>query len=177
MNKNPLLLTVLFTACGALLAGCAGQTRAAGAPLSAGCHQITDPAKAATAFYEPGIAFKARPIERNYSRQNWTGDVVGAEVHVRATPGATPEYLQRALVCHAKGTGPAASPNDPLRPAGGISNIQVQSAGYAFVVSVFGNDRQASKDIVARATAMVSGVGGTVDVRELSSGPSASTDL
>ena len=93
--------------------------------------------------------------------------MVGTEVRVRATPGVTAEYLQRALTCHAMGTHPAASPNDPLRPKGGLAEVNVVSIGHSFAVSLMGNDIAASKDAHARAKAMIEASQSTVTVRDV----------
>jgi hypothetical protein len=147
-------------------AGCAAQPKQVAAPASAACHQLPEPLKEASAFYSPGAVAGVRQMEVSYSRQNWSGQVTGAEVLVRATPSTSPEYLQRALICHAFGTGPAATPNDPLRPEGGLAEVRVRSHGHLYSVALLGNGVRASKDIVARASAML-GSGGEVKVRDV----------
>jgi hypothetical protein len=158
----------LLVASAAASIGCSSsQGQAASPSASAGCSQISQPLQDAAAFYAPGAAYRARAIEPRYSRQNYTGAITGAEVHVRATPGISQEYLERVLICHARGAGPSASPNDPLRPQGGVADVQVRSSGHSYAVSIFGNGPESSRDIVDRASAMVHGSGGTVEVREL----------
>ena len=154
----------------ALSMGCATHNRAAAdPPPAAGCHLIPDPLQAAAPFYEPGGAYAQHPLEVSHARQTWRGELVGAEVRIRATPGATSEYLERVLWCHAIGSGPAASPNDPLRPAGGVADVRVRSVGRSFAVMVLGRDAVASKDVAARAHAMVGSEGATLRIADANS--------
>lgn len=128
------------------------------------CAQINAP-KVAAPFYENVHA--ARPSYRTVSRTRAFENKVlaGAELDMRATPGMTTEFLQRALACNAVAKEQAFL-NDPLHPSGTVDGVAVRSTGAGFTVTVTSNDSDTARDILRRSEALV-GEGGRVDVRQI----------
>jgi hypothetical protein len=79
-------------------------------------------------------------------------------LYVRPAPGATAEWLERALKCHstrlAASQGRAiAAGNDPFALPGSAPEIAVKSAGDGFRIEISGALGTEARDILARAQA------------------------
>lgn len=153
-------LAFALSACG----GAAHQdARVAAAP---GCQEIAGN-EATAEFYAPGRVYRARKLEKrdHLVRAIKINRVVGAELYLHAPRNVTSEFMERALICHAR-TGQAAHPNDPLHPSeGSVRRVSVRSEGGSLAVQVVGEDTQAGREIWARARAFASG--SNVDVRQV----------
>jgi hypothetical protein len=84
----------------------------------------------------------------------------GATFRIRALPGVTPEWLDRALECHSArrvlGRIPAASaPSDPFWLPGSIVDIDVESARDGFTAKVAGSTPADGQEVLARANAFL----------------------
>src|SRR5258706_12763332 len=94
--------------CGALLsglaaAGCAAQEKSevASASASAGCSQLGDTSGVAATAFAPGNVYAAAQREQAQPKPyEVRGTHPGTVLYVRAAPGVSKEYLERALVCH-----------------------------------------------------------------------------
>lgn len=123
--------------------------------------------EATAEFYTPGRVYAARKLEKReiVARAIQRDRVVGAELYLPAPRNVTSEFMERALICHAR-SGQAAHPNDPLHPSdGSVRRVSVRSTGGSLAVQVLGNDPQAGREIWARARAFASG--SNVDVRQI----------
>jgi hypothetical protein len=84
--------------------------------------------------------------------------LAGAIIHLRAIQGMTAEWLDRALECRSaeRVLGKIAenvSPNDPFWLPGRMVQIQTESAGHGFRVSVSGATSDDAQEILIRANA------------------------
>ncbi len=82
----------------------------------------------------------------------------GANIYVRAIQGMTPEWLDRALECHGArrvlGKIPEnVSPNDPFWLPGRMVDLDTQSMGHGFRVSIRGVTPDDAQEILIRANA------------------------
>lgn len=101
--------------------------------------------------------------------------IEGAEIYIPAEAGINEAYLERALSCYAASRSGTAQPHHPLR-ADGIRSISARESGQTFRVSIRGVDRKAGEEIWKRSQALRN-ASGTIEIRQLSSGPSQSRTL
>jgi hypothetical protein len=149
------------------LGACGGASRAEARIAAApGCQEIAGN-EASAEFYTPGRVYAARKLEKreHTARAIQINRVVGAELYLHAPRNVTSEFMERALICHAR-SGHAAHPNDPLHPSeGSVRRVSVRSTGGNLVVEVVGDGPQAGREIWARASAFASS--SHVDVRQV----------
>jgi hypothetical protein len=159
--------------CGALLsglsaAGCAAHSTSEVASASAGCNQLGDTSGVVATAFAPGNVYGAAQREQTQPKPyEVRGTHSGTVLYVRATPGVSKEYLERALVCHTA-YGRSLNASDPLHPSRGtIASVQVQSAGSGYAVRIIGDERETDEDVYLRARALSSP--GTVSVEQVAS--------
>ncbi len=78
----------------------------------------------------------------------------GARLHVRPLPGLSREAMDRSLECHEARVmlgRVAAGPDDPYVLEGNWLDIDVDSEGDGFVVSVLGGDADTARRVLERA--------------------------
>jgi hypothetical protein len=105
-------------------------------------------ARSAVDSVEPAYSYvKSGPVDREARLR-------GARIHVRPLPGFSREAMDRSLECHQArvllGRVPA-GPDDPYVLAGNWLDIDVDSNGDGFVVSVLGDDLDAARRVLERA--------------------------
>jgi hypothetical protein len=89
----------------------------------------------------------------------------GARLYVPAQQGWSAPYLERVLSCHAAASDSGAA-SDPFQVAG-VSNVDVDSHGSRFVITIAGQTREAGSQIWQRAEALRD-QNARVEVRQLS---------
>lgn len=82
----------------------------------------------------------------------------GAVIHIRASQGVTPEWLDRALECHGakrllRHTPEETIASDPFWLPGRMVDIQTESAQDSFKVAVRGESTDDAQEILIRANA------------------------
>lgn len=168
---------VLCVAVGSLAAACTGaQRRSEPSQLSAACDRIGDADVQVAHFLAPGNAHAVEPIYRRefVVRAYQPRRLVGAVVHVPAPPNVSEAYFERALTCHARTTSTSVDhAHDPLRVAG-VRNVDVESHGPTFRVSIYGEERDSSRAILERAR-ILQEMRGQVTVRQLASRSTANS--
>jgi hypothetical protein len=99
---------------------------------------------------------------RSASGKSETGERLhGALIRVRALPGMTAEWLDRALECHSArrllGRVPReAAPNDPFWLPGRAVDIDAKSGRDVFLVAVEGATLDDAQEVLIRANALMS---------------------
>ena len=170
--------TVIAAGLAGVVAGCgaAAQSQATTQLSSSQCAGLTDSDRQVAALYEPGSIERVEPVRRQVflARAIQPHYTSGARLYVPAQEGMTGPYLERVLSCHAASSANV-HPNDPLRVAN-IESVDVTTAGPRFVVTIEGADRAAGRAIWERAQALRD-PSTKVEVRQLSTGPSASTNM
>jgi hypothetical protein len=152
ISTTPSLALALIVGA-ALSTGCAQQSRPAPETARMGCDPATqgDGAKSLA----PGKVVAVSPVKEKVflARALQFERTVGADLYVRAEPGMSAEYLERALTCHAQGAEPVHS-NDPLHPGTGVVHVKVESANGGFAVRATGSTDEAGRAIWKRAEAL-----------------------
>jgi hypothetical protein len=97
-------------------------------------------------------------VRASTDRAGTSSRLEGAVVYVRAIQGVTAEWLGRALECHSarRVLGRIAenvSPNDPFWLPGRMVDIDTQSIGHGFRISVRGATQDDAQEILIRANA------------------------
>lgn len=97
---------------------------------------------------EPAYSYvKSGPVDREARLR-------GARIHVRPLPGFSREAMDRSLECHEArvllGRVPGAA-DDPYVLEGNWLDIDVDSEGDGFVVSILADDRDAAQRVLERA--------------------------
>lgn len=94
------------------------------------------------------------------AKETQVGRLQGASITVRATPGLTPEYLQRIVSCHVA-RDPAMAATRPELSSSPLSvkgaSAMVESAGDAFRIDIKGDSKEASEEIAQRAKELGAG--------------------
>lgn len=145
------LLVLGFSAIAA--AGCASDQKQPASVASAGCQQLGDVNAVVAEQLQGGQVYGAREVrERVFlARALQPERTVGADLYVLATPNTTPQYLERALTCHAA-QGRALSSNDPFHPSDGyVTDVSVRPVSNGFAIRVRGSNQDAAKEIWQRA--------------------------
>lgn len=150
-----------------VLAGCAGAQNREAAVADAraaeahSCVGISDPVHRAHPIFQPELVSQVTPLyrEERHGRATFTR-VRGAEIHVRATPSVTAQWLQRSLECHIarRELGRVSHndvPNDPVYLPAGPASVHVREARDGFVVVLEGRDAAHAREVLSRARALV----------------------
>ena len=94
---------------------------------------------------------RVEPLVQQTPTRKTVGPTVGAIVVVHARPGVTAESLQQRIQCyaaHARASGTIASSDPVLVPD---STVRVRATKNGFAVEIRSNDRDAAREILARA--------------------------
>lgn len=84
------------------------------------------------------------------------GVAVGVKLYLPAEYGMNRAYLERLLTCHAvQPPRLDEHPNDPLLTAGIIALTIDEASGGEYEISILTETRQAAKDVVQRAQAIL----------------------
>jgi hypothetical protein len=89
----------------------------------------------------------------------------GARLYVPAQQGWNAPYLERVLSCHAAAS-ENGSANDPFQVAG-VSNVNVDTHGSRYVITIAGQSREAGRNIWQRAESLRD-QNANIDVRQIS---------
>jgi hypothetical protein len=147
------LVAVALAALGSF--ACASQSEPRTVASGAGCSQLGDTHTAAAGILAPGNVYAARRADPHPFTSR--GQQPGVDLLVHATPGASREYLERALSCHAQ-FGRALNDSDPLHPqAGRVADVDVRSLPGGYAVRVVGEDRAVNDEIYSRARNLTGG--------------------
>lgn len=138
------------------IGGCGATTQSRANTQIAGvqCGAITDLDRQVAELYAPGNVARVEPVYRTQfvARAVQPRFVSGAKLYVPAQQGMSQGYLERVLTCHAAARS-AEHPNDPLRVAN-LRDVDVESRGQRFVISIEGTDRASGSEIYQRARAL-----------------------
>jgi hypothetical protein len=157
------LVVVALAAVGSF--ACASQSEPRTVASGAGCAELGDTHTAVAGILAPGNVYAARRAEPDPFKSR--GHRPGVDVLVHATPGASREYVERTLSCHAQ-FGRALNDSDPLHPqAGSVADVDVHSLPGGYAVRVVGEDRAANEDIYQRARNLAGGA--SVQVEQVAS--------
>ena len=143
-------LTALAMCLSALtLSACATHTARPPEVARLGCDQLPSdsgnqlaPGKVTAVSRVTRTEFHARALQPQRT--------IGADFYVRAEPGVTAEYLERALTCHAQAGQPLHA-NDPLHPGNGQVTVDVRTAHSGFAVRATGSTAEVGTEIWRRA--------------------------
>jgi hypothetical protein len=95
---------------------------------------------------------RAEPETRHVSQKERPA-LVGARLYVRPTDTLTPEWLSRVLACHMTKRVPCPS-NESCPLEVGKVDVDVSSAGTAFVVVVTSLDPASAREVLRRGKAL-----------------------
>jgi hypothetical protein len=135
-------------ACAAILAiGCSGKPAQSAEAACAGVSN-EEAAGGITRF----TVERAEPETRQVSQKELPA-LVGARLYVRPTEKLTPEWLSRVLSCHMTKRMPCPS-NESCPLEVGKVEVDVSSAGTAFVVLVTSSDPASAREVLRRGKAL-----------------------
>ncbi len=163
--------SVFLGLCAVATAACSSAAQPVPTTIAAGCAQLNDTQAVTAKLLEPGAVHSVRKFEKRefLARAIQPMRTLGADLYVHATPGVTPEYLERNLSCHAA-QGTALSAHDPFLPGrGAVEKVEVRPAGHSYAVRIVGRDSEAGRMIWQRASQLVSP--GSVTVEQLAQAP------
>jgi hypothetical protein len=139
----------------AALAGCSASPRAQLVSAADLCVDIPVEEQTHPSFLDArSIAAIGPAMGERRLLKSWTSEVRGAELHVRAQPGLTKQWIARVVRCHIaleteNRAGNAAAPEDLL--VEGLPSVSFDEDEEGFVVRLMGHDRQEGEAILARA--------------------------
>lgn len=141
---------------GSALAACSAPPRARAVSAAGLCVDIPLDERAHPSFLtKNGIAAVAPATGERRLVKSWTTELRGAELHVRARPGLTKQWIARVVRCHIafeteNRSNRGVASDDVL--VDGSPTVAFDEDEDGFIVRVTGADRGQGEAILARAT-------------------------
>jgi hypothetical protein len=147
---------------GVAAAGCAGSTAPAQAPTTSDvCASIPDDVRSRHPLYRREAIVSVEPLLGHVTLGKASfARVSGAAVLVHAYEGEPRAWVERALECHLlrQSTSGVAAEGDPLTPPSGHASVRVVESEKGYTIEIRGDNEQASREILDRASALQASV-------------------